>query len=78
MQKKTIKNIQALQSLLNVGSEDHFNEKFQNEVDWEEISMNQKLSEPFIRKFSQKIVWNALIHNRFVGKSMKNKLRLFL
>ena len=33
---------------------------YQNKVDWNLISINQKLSEEFLNKFKKKINWNNI------------------
>ena len=35
-------------------------EEFKDKVDWEEIFIDQKLSENFIREFQDKVNWNRI------------------
>ena len=47
--------------LLKEGSlSESFIEKFQDEVDWESVSIYQQLSEDFIKKFKDKVNWEGI------------------
>jgi hypothetical protein len=43
-----------------------------DEVDWEEISFSQKLSEDFIREFQDKVDWALISAKLDVGRSISS------
>jgi hypothetical protein len=82
MNKKLIKEIQRIANLykINIIKDENgeftkeFIEKFQDNLNWHNISYSQELNENFIRKFQDKIYWNIICHKQ---KLSENFIREF-
>jgi hypothetical protein len=48
---------------------EEFIREFQNEVNWEEISLYQKLNENFIREFYNKVYWNNISSSQILSEN---------
>ena len=49
--------------------------KFQDRVNWDAISINQTLSEDFIREFQDRVNWNLISLGQILSEDFKNEFK---
>jgi hypothetical protein len=81
MNKELIEEIEKIANLYNIfiikdkngKFTKEFIEKFQDKVNWEDISINQELSEEFMEGFQDKIDWEGISYGQKLSENFIEK-----